>query len=159
MKVYSNTTPFIALCSVNLLHLLPALFSQINVATSVAQECHEGGKIGVPDLSSLPWIHVQDVPSSQQLPALFELDRGERDTLLLAAQQPGALVLMDEKLGRNMAEYMGLGVTGTLGILAKAKSLGLIPSFVQAATGMRAQGIYFSEGLVNRIATRLGELN
>jgi hypothetical protein len=38
-------------------------------------------------------------------------------------------------------------------------SLGLIPSFVQAATGMRAQGIYFSEGLVNRIATRLGELN
>lgn len=159
MKVYSNTTPFIALCSVDLLHLMPALFSQINVATSVAQECLEGGKIVVPDLTSLPWIQVQDVPSSQQLPALFELDRGERDTLLLAAQQPGALVLMDEKLGRNMAEYMGLVVTGTLGILSKAKSLGLIPSFVQTATGMRAQGIYFNEGLVNRIATRLGELN
>lgn len=127
MKVYSNTTPFIALCSVDLLHLMPALFSQINVATSVAQECLEGGKIVVPDLTSLPWIQVQDVPSSQQLPALFELDRGERDTLLLAAQQPGALVL--------------------------------IPSFVQTATGMRAQGIYFNEGLVNRIATRLGELN
>jgi uncharacterized protein len=159
MKVYSNTTPFIALCSIDLLHLLPALFSQVNVATIVAQECHEGGKIVVPDLARLPWITVQDVPTSRQLPALFELDRGERDTLLLAVQQTGSLVLMDEKLGRNMAEYMGLGVTGTLGILAKAKSLGLIPSFVQAATAMRTQGIYFSEGLINRIATRLGELN
>lgn len=159
MKVYSNTTPFIALCSVDLLHLLPALFGQVNVATSVAQECVEGGKIVVPDLTRLPWIEVQDAPVSKQLPALFELDRGERDTLLLAAQQPGALVLMDEKLGRNMAEYMGLDVTGTLGILAKAKALGLIPSFVQAATGMRDQGIYFSEGLISRIATRLGELN
>lgn len=159
MKVYSNTTPFIALCSVDLLHLLPALFGQVNVARSVAQECHEGGRILVPNLDSLPWVNVQDVSSSRQLPALFELDRGERDTLLLAAQQPGALVLMDERLGRNMAEYMGLGVTGTLGVLAKAKSLGRIPSFVQAATAMRTEGIYFSEGLVNRIATRLGELN
>ena len=159
MKVFSNTTPFIALCSVNLLHLLPEIFTQINVATAVAQECRAGGKILVPDLASLNWIHVQDAPTGRQLPALFELDQGERDTLLLAAQQTGAIVLMDEKLGRNMAEYMGLDVTGTLGILAKAKSLALIPSFAQAASGMRDQGIYFSEGLIKRLATRLSELN
>ena len=79
--------------------------------------------------------------------------------LLLAAMQAKALVIMDEKLGRNMAEYMGLQVTGTLGILAKARFQGLIPSFSQAASQMREQGIYFHEGLVNRIATRLGEVN
>ena len=94
-----------------------------------------------------------------QLPALFELDRGERDTLLLAALQSQALVLMDEKLGRNMAEYMGLQVTGTLGVLVKARAQGLIPSFSQAASRMREQGIYFHEGLIRRIAIRLGELN
>ena len=65
---------------------------------------------------------------------------------------------MDEKLGRNMAEYMGLQVTGALGVLAKARFQGLIPSFSQAASQMREQGIYFHEGLVSRIATRLGEL-
>jgi hypothetical protein len=92
------------------------------------------------------------------LPALFELDRGERDTLLLAAKQVKSMVIMDEKLGRNMAEYMGLQVTGTLGVLAKARSQGLIPSFSQAASQMREQGIYFHEGLMSRIATRLGEV-
>jgi predicted nucleic acid-binding protein len=157
--VISNTTPFISLCSVDLLNLLPSIFGEVHVAPSVVEECTEGGRIFVPDLASLPWVRVQSVESEMQLPALFELDRGERDTLLLAALQSQALVLMDEKLGRNMAEYMGLQVTGTLGVLVKARAQGLIPSFSQAASRMREQGIYFHEGLIRRIATRLGELN
>ena len=157
--VFSNTTPFISLCSVNLLHLLPSLFGEVIVAPSVVQECSEGGKIFVPDLSTLSWVRVQPVQSERHLPALFELARGERDTLLLAVLHSTALVVMDEKLGRNMAEYMGLRVTGTLGVLAKARSLGLIPSFTATATRMQEQGIYFHQGLVNRLATRLGEAN
>ncbi|MCF8212212.1 MAG: hypothetical protein K9K38_22850 [Rhodoferax sp.] len=51
------------------------------------------------DIRSRPddstWVTVQAVQVSQRLPALFELDRGERDTLLLAFQQNNALVLMD----------------------------------------------------------------
>lgn len=157
--VFSNTTPFISLSSVDLLHLLPSIFGEVVVAPSVVEECSEGGRIFVPELASLPWVKVQPVQSQMQLPALFELDRGERDTLLLAALQTKALVVMDEKLGRNLAEYMGLQVTGTLGVLAKARTQGLIPSFLQAALGMREQGIYFHEGLVNRIAARFGEVN
>jgi predicted nucleic acid-binding protein len=157
--VFSNTTPFIALSSVGLLHVLPSIFGEIVVAPSVVDECSEGGRILVPDLKNLSWIKVQTVQSDMRLPALFELDRGERDTLLLAAQSPKALVIIDEKLGRNMAEYLGLQVTGTLGVLAKARTLGLIPSFLQAAHGMREQGIYFHEVLVNRIAARVGEAN
>ncbi len=159
MIVVSNTTPFIALSSVNLLHLMPTIFTRVVVASSVADECSDGGKIFVSDLTTLAWVQVQSVHSERQLPALFELDRGERDTLLLAAQQTSALVLMDEKLGRNMAEYMGLQVTGTLGILAKARVQGLIPSFSQQALAMRQQGIYFSEALVTRISVKLGESN
>ena len=157
MKVFSNTTPFIALSCVNLLSLMPSLFGEIVVAQAVVDECAEGGRILVPDLTTLAWITVQPVESQSQLPALFELDRGERDTLLLAAREPKALVVMDEKLGRNLAEYMGLQVTGTLGVLAKARTLGLITSFSAAALQMRKQGIYFHEDLVNRVAAHLGE--
>lgn len=91
--VFSNTTPFISLCSVNQLHLMPAIFGTVIVAPSVVEECAEGGKIFVPDLATLPWVNIQAVTSERQLPALFELDRGERDTLLLAAQRSDALVL------------------------------------------------------------------
>jgi predicted nucleic acid-binding protein len=126
VTVISNTTPFIALCSVDLLHLLPSIFGSIMVASSVQEECSEGG---------------------------------ERDTLLLAAQQADPLVLMDEKLGRNLAEYLRFRVVGTLGVLAKARTMGLIPSFSHTALNMRQQGIFFSEALIQRIAASLGEGN
>ena len=158
--VFSNTTPFISLSSVHLLRLLPAIFGEVAVAPSVVAECGEGGRILVPDLADLAglaWVKVMAVQSEMQLPALFELDRGERDTLLLGVAHADALVLMDEKLGRNMAEYLGLKVTGTLGVLAKARSLGLIPSFLEAALAMRTQGIFFNETLVMKIATKVGE--
>ncbi len=113
MKVFSNTTPFIALASIDQLPLLPRLFDSVYVAQSVIDECAE--------------------------------------------KYPGSRVIIDERLGRNVAEYMGLKVTGTLGVLAKAKATGLIPSFYNAAQEMRAQGIRYSEGLVQRIAHHLGE--
>jgi hypothetical protein len=73
----------------------------------VVDECNEGGLILVPDLAGLPWVKVMAVESEMHLPALFELDHGERDTLLLGLAHTDALVLMDEKLGRNMAEAPG----------------------------------------------------
>ena len=46
-----------------------------------------------------------------------------------------------------------------LGVLAKAKASGLIPSFYAAAQGMREQGIHYSDGLITRLAQHLGEIN
>lgn len=43
--VFSNTTPFISLSSVQLLHLLPSIFGEVSVAASVVEECSEGGRI------------------------------------------------------------------------------------------------------------------
>jgi len=157
LKIFSNTTPFIALASIGQLELLPQIFRQIHVAESVIAECAEGGRVLVPDLRSLNWI----VPTADEitigLPIIFELDRGEKQTLFLAKKYFADRVLMDERLGRRIAEYLGLQVTGTLGVLAKAKTIGVIPSFSDAAHAMRQQGIHFHIDLINRLARHLGE--
>ena len=137
---------------------MPQLFGSVYVAQSVIEECAEGGEILVPHLQTLSWVRPVADESSSNLPVLFELDRGEKQTLLLASKHHDSLVIIDERLGRNVAEYMGLQVTGTLGVLAKAKTRGLIPSFYAAAQGMREQGIYYSEGLIARLAQHLGEI-
>jgi predicted nucleic acid-binding protein len=67
-------------------------------------------------------------------------------------------VIIDERLGRRVAEYLGLSVTGTLGVLAKAQSTGLIPSFHEAAQAMRQQGIHYDAGLITRLTQHLGEM-
>ncbi len=159
MRVFSNTTPFIALASIDQLQLLPQLFGSIYVAQSVIEECSEGGKILVPHLQTLSWVIPLADESSSNLPVLFELDRGEKQTLLLASKHSDSTVIIDERLGRNVAEYMRLKVTGTLGVLAKAKTTCLIPSFYAAAQGMRQQGIHYSDGLITRLAQHLGEIN
>ena len=155
MIVFSNTTPFIALSSIGRLSLLPQLFNNIRVARSVIAECAEGGSIVVPDLLSLSWIvPIHDVETIR-FPVLLELDRGEKQTIALAMNEPGALVIIDEKIGRNIAEYLGLHVIGTLGILAKARRMQLIESFQSEANAMIEKGIHFNKKLINRIAEEL----
>ncbi len=88
---------------------------------------------------------------------LLSLDRGERDTLVLAKQLGAERVIIDERIGRNMAEWLGLAVVGTLGVLLKAKAQGLIPSFGQAVTGMQANGIYYHPALVAKLCRLAGE--
>jgi len=51
VKVFSNTTPFIALASIRQLDLLPRLFGHIHVTDEVIGECAAGGPVVVPPLS------------------------------------------------------------------------------------------------------------
>jgi len=157
LKVFSNTTPFIALACINQTAILQKLFGKIHVAESVLAECEEGGKIVVPDLRKLSWIEALPDAENISLPVQFELDQGEKQTIALALKYHADMVIIDERMGRRMAEYFGLHVTGTLGVLAKAKASGLIPSFFDAANGMSEQGIFYNNGLIVRIAKHLGE--
>lgn len=127
------------------------------MAESVLAECEEGGKIVVPDLRKLSWIEVVPDEENLSLPVQFELDRGEKQTIALALKHHAEVVIIDERIGRRMAEYFGLHVTGTLGVLARAKASGLIPSFYDAASEMSKQGIFYNHDLIVRLAAHLGE--
>jgi len=157
VKVFSNTTPFIALASIQRLDLLPQLFGQILVAEEVIGECAVGGPVVVPPLRDLAWIIPVRTPPQVAPHILLELDKGEKATLQAALAEKADLVLIDEKIGRNMAEYLGLTVSGTLGVLLRARSAGLIPSFRDAAQRMRGHGIFFNEKLTDRLAATVGE--
>ncbi len=157
MIVYSNTTPFIALSSIGRIDLLPKLFDVIHVSKSVISECEAGGKIIVTDLSCFDWIKIIDDIKGPMLPVLFELDQGEKQTIALALDSSADLVIIDEKIGRNVAEYLGLKVTGTLGILAKAKQMNEIESFRECCQQMMKQGIRYNTELIEKICKKLGE--
>lgn len=157
MIVFSNTTPIIALSSINKLDLLPALFNEINLVDTVVEECSVGGKIIVPDLNTLSWINIVKYKSGDNVHALIELDKGEKHTLNMAVSMNADLVIIDEKIGRNLAEYIGLHVTGTLGILLKAKQQGKIASFAECVSAMQKQGIRYNSKLIMRLAKQVGE--
>jgi len=157
MIVFCDTTPIIALCSIQRLDLLQHVFAKIHVVTEVIEECLAGGPIVVPDLRRLNWIEVVESTAVVHPSVLLELDKGEKYTIDMARKLNADWVVLDEKIGRNMAEYLGLKVTGTLGVLLKARQQGLIPSFLESVTAMQAQGIYYQPSLVRKLATIIGE--
>lgn len=157
MIVFSNTTPIIALSSIQRLDLLPHLFGHIHLVQEVVDECEVGGTITVPSLRDYDWLTIIASTPVQSSSLLLELDKGEKHTLDMAQKHQADWVLIDEKIGRNMAEYLGLKVTGTLGILLKAKQQGLIPSFLDKVQNMQANGIYYHTALIHKLAQTVGE--
>ncbi len=157
MIVFFNTTSIIALGSIQRLALLPKLFGQIHLVSEVVEECEVGGTISLPELRKLEWLTIVTSTPISSPNLLLALDKGEKHTLDMAQKYQADWVLIDEKFGRNMAEYLGLHVTGTLGILLKAKQQGLISSFKEAVTTMQNQGIYYHPNLIKKLLIHIGE--
>lgn len=135
LPVILNAGPLMALAKLNALHLLQKLYGQVLIPRSVYDEVVlEGLRQGYEDartlhlfLAQVQWNPV-DVDRALIPQDLLQapLDRGERDTLALAVEMGGALVLMDETVGRKAARARGLPVRGSLGILIEAYRRGLI---------------------------------
>ncbi len=106
-----------------------------------------GGPVAAPALDTLPWLHIVPGPATPDL-RFFMLDAGERDTLSSALALKADLILIDERLGRNIAEYHGLQVVGTLGTLLKARKMELIPAFLPEVRRLQNAGFWYHEPLV-----------
>lgn len=70
------------------------------------------------------WLTVQTVPVIDT--TLNILDLGEQAAMTLAQTLPADLLIIDERLGRRIANDRGIPIIGTLGILDDAASQGLI---------------------------------
>jgi len=155
--IFCNTTPFISLACIHQLELLPQVLGEIHVVSEVIDECAVGGVISVPDLRILPWVREVTSLPVIHTGILLELDKGEKHTIDMAKRMGAEWVIIDEKLGRNVAEYLGMRVMGTLGILLKAKQQGLIVSFRDSVNAMLEMGIRYHPALIEKLARTAGE--
>ena len=129
MKVVVDATPLIALSLINRLDLLRQLFSEVLVPRAVYQEVVQLGPDlpGAAALTGADWIRVRSPRGKPTIePLLLGLDRGELDALLLARELVADWVIMDERLGRRVANALQVPVKGTIGILLAAAQAGLL---------------------------------
>lgn len=76
------------------------------------------------------------------------LDRGEASVIQTALQQGLTRVCIDETVGRRVARLSNLNVTGSIGVLLKAKSMGYPISIPDALNRMHARGIWLSQEVI-----------
>jgi predicted nucleic acid-binding protein len=60
----------------------------------------------------------------------LQIDKGEASAIALAMETPDCTIIIDDYKARKIAERLGLELTGTIGVIVKAKLKGIIPSVV-----------------------------
>ena len=149
--VVTNTTPLIALAAATgNLDVLRTLYTRVIVPYEVAEEIRAGGKdaFGLDVFDQASWLEIN--PGPIVLPPYLQntLDRGEASVIQTALQQGIKLVCIDETVGRRIARLSNLSVTGSIGILLKAKSMGYALSIPETINRMRERGIWLSQDVI-----------
>ena len=157
-KIVSNTTPIISLLKLDRLELLQQLYSQVNIPSAVYMEIEAGKSKGYyKDLSTINWINIIEIQDKQAIKYFLDLDAREAEAIVLATELEADLIILDEKLGRFHAKHADLKVTGTIGILIKAKTEGLVNELKPLLNELTEKEVWISEKLKREILTIVGE--
>ena len=126
--VICNTSPIQYLYQADMMELLPALTGQVYVPEAVVAELEEGRRRNVllPTLEDLSWLIVRPVRDQTLLPLVTHLGDGEKEVLALGLETQDALLLLDDRDARRYAQTLELEISGTLGLLLRAKERGIL---------------------------------
>lgn len=129
MIVVADTSPLNYLILIDQVGILQALYGTIVIPPAVQNELlHPSAPRPVQTWIQTPpaWLEVH-APGRTPLALSSELDEGEREAIALAhSSGRGAILLIDERIGRHEALRLGLSITGTLGVLEQAHLHGLL---------------------------------
>lgn len=118
--IISDTSCFIVLANIGELDILQKLYGKIFTTPEIVSEYGDA----LPD-----WVEIQNATDkfSQQLLEI-QIDKGEASAIALAMENSGSTLILDDYKARKIAEQLGIDITGTIGVIIKAKLKGIITS-------------------------------
>ncbi len=158
--IVCDTGPLIALCLVQRLPILHALYQQVWVPDAVLGEVLQGGTtgVGVSELRDAAWCMVAKPVKPPDPVWAALLDQGEAAVLALAQERQVRKILMDERKGRKVARtILGLEVIGTARLLVDAKAQGLIREVKEELAALTSRGYWLDEHIVEWAVRAAGE--
>jgi predicted nucleic acid-binding protein len=160
VSIVSNTSPLIALAKADALPLLKSLFGEVVIPPAVYHEllAKAGAEVHRLDDALNDFIHRLPMPTvtPEQEQATQHLGEGEQQAVLMAHHR-GELLLVDDRQGRNSARTLNVPVTGTIGVLVKAKQAGLISAVLPILEQIRQNGYWLSDAMLETAARLAGE--
>lgn len=160
-KVAVNTTPLLSLlAATGGLRVLQHLYEEVHIPAEVVREIQAGGRarsFGRAEVLADSFVIRHEKLRTINPLLRRSLDLGEASVIQLAQDLSLKLVAIDEMVGRRIARLSGLQVTGSIGILIKAKETGFPLEIRTALERMRQRGIWLSAQVAAQALKLAGE--
>ena len=162
MKIVADTGPLIGLAKIRKLALLRSVADEVLIPTMVHRELL--GKPGAEAeeidraLQTLLRVAKSGTMTSTVEKATARLDEGERQAVVLAAQNREVVLLMDDRAGRNVARQLAIPTVGLAGLLLLLKEKGQVEYVTPLLHELRQKGYWLSDKVIATAARQAGEL-
>lgn len=132
-----DSTCLIGLERIGRLEILPALFEPVIIPPAVDREFAKQAE----------WLSVE-VRFDRSLTSVLQMGLGAGESEAISiAKGLGIRIATDDKQARAAANALGLKVIGTVGILLRAKSAGVIDQIRPMLDGLDENGFHISRSL------------
>jgi len=158
--IVSNTSPLYYLHQIGRVDVLRDLFGNVYTTPQVVTELQAGKRQGldIPNVSEIEWMIIQEITVPLFVDLIPDLGKGEASVVALAIENPGSYVIIDDRLGREVAKAQQIQLTGTLGVLLLAKQRGLIMALTPLIPQLRLKGFYCRKSVETEILHLANEL-
>lgn len=147
--IISDTSCLIILANIGELELLHRTYGQITTTIEIAEEFG----------NALPsWIEIKAASDKlKQRILTLQIDNGEASAIALAIELGNSILILDDYKARKVAEKLGIEITGTIGVIIKAKLKGLINSVKPLIEKINQTNFRLSEAIITKALDEAGE--
>ena len=147
--VIADASVFIIFDKLNQFELLKAVYQNIFTTPEIEKEFNK----------TLPgWVTVESVIDKKyQSFVKTQVDLGEASAIALAMEKDDSLLILDDLKARKLAKRLNLRYTGSLGVINKAKSLGLIDRIKPLLDKLQETDFRVSDNVIKSLLARNGE--
>jgi len=147
--IISDASCFIILSKIGEMDLLQKVYGEVITTPEVVDEFGE----------FLPeWVVIKSPTNADKQKILeIEVDRGEASAISLALEIKDCTIILDDIKARRLAKKLGIEVTGTLGVIIKAKLDGIIPSIKPILEKLKKTNFRLKEELEFQALKEAGE--
>jgi predicted nucleic acid-binding protein len=141
--VISDTSALIVFHKIEEFELLQKVYRELFTTPEIAKEFGEP----LPD-----WIKIQSANDKKYQDFLYtQVDYGEASAIALASEFEDVLLLLDDLKARKLATRLHLKITGTLGVIHKAKQMKIIDRVKPLIDKLLLTDFHVAENIVEEI--------
>lgn len=156
-KLVVNASPLIVLTKSGLLSVVSRLSDSWIVPETVFNEITVKSDVNPGAINSLPGIRIVPIALNPQILA-WDLGDGESAVLSYSLLDNLLPVCIDDRAAFRCASTFGIPVTGSIGLLIRAKRLGLLLSVREGIDRLQSAGLWLSPAFIADILKREKEI-